>query len=73
MDAAVTPPLRIQPYHVQNISASTAQARIANFLQDFQERSSPLSGGDATVPSQLSKLKDALKEEREIRKKLSSS
>lgn len=63
MDAATTPPLRIQPYKAQTISNSHVQARISAFLADFQQRSTLTSGGDATVPAQLSKLQDALKED----------
>ncbi|CAL1714548.1 unnamed protein product [Somion occarium] len=73
MDAAVTPPLRIQPYHAQNISSSAAQVKISAFLSDFQQRSTLSSGGDATVPAQLSKLQEALQEERDTREKLASS
>ncbi|TCD61800.1 hypothetical protein EIP91_007886 [Steccherinum ochraceum] len=69
MDAAVTPPLRIQPVRSKGISSHVAHTRLDAFLADFQQRSTPLSGGDATVPAQLTKLKDALKEEREARKK----
>lgn len=64
-DAAVTPPLRIQPSQRKTITTRAAYGRINSFLADFQQRSTPLNGGDATVPAQLSKLRDALKDERE--------
>lgn len=59
-DAAVYPPVRIQPVANKALSAKDAHARIEAFLEEFQQRSTPLSGGDATVPAQLSKLRDAL-------------
>lgn len=62
-DAAVHPPVRIQPVERKAISAKEAHARIEAFLEEFQQRSTPLNGGDATVPAQLIKLRDALKEE----------
>lgn len=69
-DAAVTPSLRIQTSaEPKSVSFRGAHARIDAFLQDFQQRSTPLNGGDATVPAQLSKLRDALKEEREASEK----
>ena len=64
-DAAVTPPLRIQTAPPKIISNRAAYKRIDSFLAEFQQRSTPLSGGDATVPAQLSKLRDALREEQE--------
>ena len=63
MDAATTPPLRVQPYKAQSISHKTAEAKISAFLANFQQRSTLTSGGDATVPAQLSKLQTALQEE----------
>ena len=69
MDAAVTPPLRILPVRAKPISSQAARARLDAFLDDFQQRSTALTGGDATIPAQLTKLRDALKEEREQRKK----
>ena len=62
-DAAVTPPVRIQAGQSVTISSEDAHARIASFLEGFQQRSTLLSGGDATVPAQLSKLAAALAEE----------
>jgi len=68
MDAAVTPPLRIQPVRSKVISSQAARARLDAFLSDFEQRSTPLTGGDATVPAQLTKLRDALREQREKKK-----
>ncbi|THH33331.1 hypothetical protein EUX98_g861 [Antrodiella citrinella] len=65
MDAAVTPPLRIQPVRSKTISSQAARARLDTFLSDFEQRITPLTGGDATVPAQLTKLRDALKEQRD--------
>ena len=62
-DAAVVPPVRIQPGESVTISSQAAYARITSFLEDLQQRSTPLSGGDATVPAQLSKFAAALREE----------
>ena len=64
-DAATNPPVRIvpDPASVQTISSKDAFARVDAFLRDFQQRSTPLNGGDATVPAQLSKVRDSLKEE----------
>lgn len=70
MDAAITPPLRIQPYNAQQISSQVAHAKLDVFLAEFQARSNSLNGGDATVPAQLFKLRDALNEEQEINKQL---
>ena len=72
MDAAVTPPLRIQPVRSKAISSQAARARLDAFLSDFQQRSTPLSGGDATVPAQLTKLRDALRDEGGQKKKRDS-
>lgn len=69
-DAAVTPPVRIQPGAPKTISTRAAYSRIDSFLADFQQRSTPLNGGDATVPAQLSKLRDALRDEREGHEKV---
>ncbi|EKM50064.1 uncharacterized protein PHACADRAFT_264572 [Phanerochaete carnosa HHB-10118-sp] len=62
-DAATTPPVRILPSKSSTISSQEAYARVSSFLEEFQQRSTPLSGGDATVPAQLSKLTTALREE----------
>ena len=64
-DAATHPPVRIlpDPASVQSITPSEAFARIDAFLTDFQQRSTPLNGGDATVPAQLSKVRESLREE----------
>lgn len=59
-DAAIHPPVRIVPLSSTAIDAHTANTRIEAFLDQFQQRSTPLNGGDATVPAQLSKLRDAL-------------
>lgn len=67
-DAAIHPPVRIQPAHSRAISPQAAHARVEAFLEQFQQRSTPLNGGDATVPAQLSKLRDALADENATQK-----
>ncbi len=64
-DAATHPPVRIvpDPASVHSISSADAFARVDAFLQEFQQRSTPLNGGDATVPAQLSKVRESLREE----------
>ncbi len=71
-DDAVTPPLRIQPSSSKQISTHAAFARTSSFLADFQQRNSALSGGDATVPAQLFKLTEALREGYEGQQKTKS-
>lgn len=68
-DAAVTPPLRIVPVRSTTITSQVAYTRVASFLEDFQARSTPLNGGDATIPAQLSKLTAALREDGTAKKK----
>ncbi|CDO70137.1 hypothetical protein BN946_scf184783.g21 [Trametes cinnabarina] len=63
MDAALTPPLRIQPLHVQQISPQAAQKRLDAFLNDFRARSIAKHSGETTTAAQLHKLVDALSEE----------
>jgi len=67
-DAAVNPPIRIQPVQSKTISPQTAHARVEAFLHQFQQRSTPLNGGDATVPAQLTKLRDSLVQENASKK-----
>ncbi|KAH9847329.1 hypothetical protein C2E23DRAFT_742140 [Lenzites betulinus] len=63
MDAALTPPPRIQPTHVQTISSGVAQKRIDAFLHHFHERNVAKNTGESTTSAQLQKLADALREE----------
>ncbi|KAL7280691.1 hypothetical protein ACG7TL_005630 [Trametes sanguinea] len=63
MDAALTPPLRIKPIHVQQISPEAAQKRLDNFINDFRTRSIAKNSGESTTAAQLQKLADALSEE----------
>ncbi|KAJ3491831.1 hypothetical protein NLI96_g390 [Meripilus lineatus] len=72
MDAAITPPLRVQPYNQQPISSTQAHANLHSFLSKFQDRNNH-TGGDATVPAQLQKLTDALRQEQEIKNNLRGS
>ncbi|KAI0692444.1 hypothetical protein BC835DRAFT_56435 [Cytidiella melzeri] len=62
-DAAIHPPVRIVPIESKTIDSQAAYARVEAFLQQFQQRSTPLNGGDATVPAQLYKLRESLMEE----------
>ncbi|EMD39124.1 hypothetical protein CERSUDRAFT_47410 [Gelatoporia subvermispora B] len=73
MDAAVTPPLRIQTTKSTPISSQVARAHVQNFLSDFEQRASATSGGDSTVIAQLRKVADALREERDAVKKTAES
>ncbi|KAI0766090.1 hypothetical protein BD413DRAFT_481383 [Trametes elegans] len=63
MDAALTPPLRVQPLRVQQLSPDAAQQRLDNFLQTFRARSLAKNAGESTTSAQLHKLADALSEE----------
>ncbi|KAA1470065.1 hypothetical protein DENSPDRAFT_749550, partial [Dentipellis sp. KUC8613] len=69
MDTSVsTPPSRILVTSTKKLSTRAAHAALDDFLDDFQQRSSPLKGGDHTVTVQLQKLNQALQEERERKK-----
>ncbi|KAI8985755.1 hypothetical protein BD414DRAFT_417543 [Trametes punicea] len=63
MDTALTPPLRIQALHVQQIKPEAAQRRLDNFLHEFRTRSLAKNTGESTTAAQLQKLADALNEE----------
>jgi len=68
MDAAITPPLRIQVTQYQSISLTAARARLHDFLVDYEDRRRMASnGGDSTISAQLQKLTDALSEEHDAR------
>jgi hypothetical protein len=72
MDPPLHPPLRIQPISSSSISVKHAQKRLEAFLDDFQARSSASQGGNTAVTVQLQKLKDALREERHKKERVSS-
>jgi hypothetical protein len=59
-EATVYPPVRIIPIQSKSIDSQAAYARVEAFLEQFQQRYTPLNGGDATVSAQLSKLRDSL-------------
>ncbi|EIW58158.1 uncharacterized protein TRAVEDRAFT_148218 [Trametes versicolor FP-101664 SS1] len=63
MDAALTPPLRIQPLHIQRVSPEAAQKRVEDFLHKFHARNVAKNSGESTTSAQLQKLADALNEE----------
>ncbi|KAF9029536.1 hypothetical protein BDZ89DRAFT_1065320 [Hymenopellis radicata] len=64
MDAALSPPIRLQPVSVTSISARSAQKRIDAFLEEYQSRSmAPSSACNTAVTHQLKNLRDALQEE----------
>ncbi|KAI0676094.1 hypothetical protein C8Q78DRAFT_1075031 [Trametes maxima] len=65
MDAALTPPLRIQPVHVQLVSQDAVQHKLDKFLHDFHARSVAKNTGESTTSAQLQKLADALAEEQQ--------
>ena len=62
-DLTLTPPLRIQTVHVQQISSQVAQKRLDSFLYRFRTRSLAKNSGETTTSVQLQKLADALHEE----------
>ncbi|KAI0057639.1 hypothetical protein BV25DRAFT_1762654, partial [Artomyces pyxidatus] len=62
------PPVRILTVSTKKLSTKAAHATLAQFLEDFQERSSTIKGGDNTVTVQLQKLSMALQEERRRRR-----
>ena len=65
----LNPPLRIQPTTAKKIPAKTAQARVSQFLDDYQERhAAARTQGDNTIIAQLRKLADALAQERAMGK-----
>jgi hypothetical protein len=64
MDAALNPPVRIQPIAIKPISTHDAQTALESFLSEFQSRGAMAKGGDGAVTVQLQKLADALREER---------
>ncbi|KAH6915643.1 hypothetical protein BKA70DRAFT_1178826 [Coprinopsis sp. MPI-PUGE-AT-0042] len=70
MDAPLNPPIRIlpNPSSSRALSAKATEKQIADFLQDFQERSAGSLGGNTAVSVQLKKLKEALREERKSNK-----
>ncbi|TFK89600.1 hypothetical protein K466DRAFT_518701 [Polyporus arcularius HHB13444] len=63
MDAAVTPPLRLETLRVQQISSDVAQRRLDNFLHRLRARNLANNRGETTTSVQLQKLADALSEE----------
>lgn len=69
-DIQLNPPLRIQPTTAKNVSAKSAQARVSQFLDDYQQRHVlARTQGDKTIVAQLQKLADALTQEQAMRKK----
>ncbi|EIM79306.1 uncharacterized protein STEHIDRAFT_116644 [Stereum hirsutum FP-91666 SS1] len=65
MDSSPQPPVRIIPTSSTKLSPTQALDALDEFMADFQERSSPLKGGDNTVTVQLQKLSAALQQEEE--------
>ena len=63
MDAALTPPLRLQPQRAQQISAEAVQKRLDGFIHRLRERNLLKNVGETTTAVQLQKLADALTEE----------
>ncbi|KAI0640770.1 hypothetical protein C8Q79DRAFT_994772 [Trametes meyenii] len=64
MDAALSPPLRVQPVRVQHVSQDVVQHRLDKFVHDFHARSVAKNTGESTTSAQLQKLADALAEEK---------
>ncbi|KAI0630530.1 hypothetical protein C8Q77DRAFT_1160100 [Trametes polyzona] len=46
MDAALTPPLRVQPLHVQKISPEAAQKRVHDFMEKYRSRTVAKNSGE---------------------------
>ena len=69
MERPLSPPPRIQIISANEISTKVARKHLANFLDDFQARSTSAQGGNTAVTVQLQKLIDALKEESQRVKK----
>ncbi|KAJ7148540.1 hypothetical protein C8R43DRAFT_855104, partial [Mycena crocata] len=65
MDAPLHPPLRIDALSSKPLTSKSTQKRLEVFLQDFQDRTTASQSGHTTMTVQVTKLKDALKEERE--------
>ncbi|KAH9941977.1 hypothetical protein B0H21DRAFT_752007, partial [Amylocystis lapponica] len=53
MDAAITPPLRIQTTQAKALSSQAARVRLDDFLVSFHARNLASGGGDSTNPSTL--------------------
>lgn len=66
--SASSPPARILPTAIKKLSARAANARLESFLADFEQRSSPLNGGDHTATVQLQKLTLALARQRQVKR-----
>ncbi|KAJ7083813.1 hypothetical protein C8R44DRAFT_722024 [Mycena epipterygia] len=71
MDAPLHPPLRINALSSKGLTSKSTQKRLEAFLQDFQDRTTAAQSGHTAATVQVHKLKDALKEEREMTKALS--
>jgi hypothetical protein len=63
MDDIAHPPVRLQAASSVSISSRHALARVNNFLDDFQARSTPSKGSDTSITAQLQKLSKALEQE----------
>ncbi|KAF7370138.1 Short-chain dehydrogenase/reductase family protein [Mycena sanguinolenta] len=74
MDAPLHPPLRIDAISSTSLSSKSAQKRLESLLVDFQGRTTAAQGGGgrSAVTVQVQKLRDALKEERDVIKAVSS-
>ena len=68
-DVQLNPPLRIQPTAAKKIPAKSTQARVSQFIDDYQERHAlAKTQADNTIIAQLRKLADALTQEQAVRK-----
>ncbi|KAK7024866.1 short-chain dehydrogenase/reductase family protein [Favolaschia claudopus] len=66
MDAPLHAPLRINAISRTPLSTKRTQKRLEAFLQDFQDRTTAAQGGHSAVTVQVQKLKDALKEDKDV-------
>lgn len=62
MSDTLHPPLRIAVEGGESVSASAEKSHVGAFLEDYASRMAT-KGGDATMTTQLQKLKKALEKE----------
>ncbi|KDQ21052.1 hypothetical protein BOTBODRAFT_169713 [Botryobasidium botryosum FD-172 SS1] len=62
MDTPLHPPLRISCLSATPLPAVQAQAQLAHFVANFQQRTRT-QGGDTTISVQLEKFEAALRQE----------
>ena len=63
MDAALTPPLRLEPQRMQKIPAEMVRKRLDAFIMTLRARNLSKNNGETTTSVQLQKLSDAMRDE----------